>query len=399
MAGGELAGGPGRTEGEVVRAAIGRWIRQQREHQDLTQEDLCRALARRGVTVSPSTISRWETGRQSPSAEVLALVGLELGRSLASLQEQIGAALARSREEVDLTGQDAAALVAEADRAARAGNYPRALAYLEAADDHLRLEEKQPEPDFLAGLLLRLAMAHMNLWHLDLAGEALARYGRVAREAPQLRFRGLVFRTYHLVRAKDWRGVELLEKRVLEGLDGQPGRVRAEALVVLGIASYRRKDYVKAVQLLSAAREAWSGLSIRVEEARTGAYEGYCLARDDRPEDGERRLLASLGTARKFGYRDVEVLALHFLGRLQGLVGHSDEAVHNLLQAAERARSIGLREAEFQAIYRAWEMVGGDEFEKRLRRLLREVSPMVEEVQEFRRRISPPDVRIEEDQP
>ncbi len=79
------SGDRGRAGGDPVRSIIGRWIRENREFQHVTQAELCRSLRERGVRVSPSTLSRWERGEASPGADVLALLGVELGSSLGSL--------------------------------------------------------------------------------------------------------------------------------------------------------------------------------------------------------------------------------------------------------------------------------------------------------------------------
>ncbi len=376
-------------ESELVRSAVGRWIREHRERQNLSQEDLCRFLSRQGLEVSATTLSRWERGERSPSVEVLALVGRELGLSLSSLEERIGSVLARSREEVDVTGRTPGELVEEADRAARAGNYRRALVVLEAADDALRLGERKPGEEELAGILLRLAAAHMNLWHLELAREALARYGALADRVPEVRFRGLVYRLYLEIRAKDWGMADILTPRILEAVGSAPRRVRAEALQVVGLGRYHRGDFPGAVDWLTRAREGWRELKEAVEEARVGAFEGYARAASGDADRGEKLVVGSAGLARRRGLRDVEVLSLHFWGRVKALQGDVEAAVEKLLDAAGRARALELREMEFQALYRAWEITGGERFETELRRLLRFVSPWMEEAREFRRRIGP----------
>jgi len=406
MSGGAV---PGNEGSRPVREEIGAWLRERREFLGLSQEDLRRRLARRGIQATQSTLSRWESGSTAPPADTLAILASVLGDSLSSLEDRVSAALARTGEMVDVSGRTVRELVDEADRAAHAGNFPRVLALLEAARDRATLEERAGGEE-LAALYLRLAYVHTNLWHFSLAREALRRLARMEDVPRQVRFQSWLVHLELADREGDpetrlaW--MLRIEQQMSREADGNE-ELLCHGAQVLGGSHYLRGDFREALAWLVRAAEGWKRLGNRIEELRCRETIAYCRGRL-----GERGALEELleceGEANRIGYREIEARAMYLRGKLVAAAGSPVEAAGTLEDAASLARLAGLAELEFAALYEAWQAVRGagnaaaeERLRRRLLRLLPGVHPGLPEAVRFREEAGTTgdDGDDEEDQP
>ncbi len=407
MSGGAV---PGNEGSRPVREEIGAWLRERREFLGLSQEDLRRRLARRGIQATQSTLSRWESGSTAPPADTLAILASVLGDSLSSLEDRVSAALARTGEMVDVSGRTVRELVDEADRAAHAGNFPRVLALLEAARDRATLEERAGGEE-LAALYLRLAAAHLKLWHLGPARDALRRLARMKDVPRRVRFQALLLRLQLADREEDPEGFRAWKDRVERELadDDLPGGdLRCRGWQLLGGMFLLRGDLEQAVLLLERSVAGWQEIDNHLERLRTTQMLAFCRGMLGDTRAGARELLALEEEARTRSYRELEAGAMHLRGRLLVLRGEPAKAVGILEDAASLARLAGLAELEFAALYEAWQAVRGagnaaaeERLRRRLLRLLPGVHPRLPEAVRFREEAGTTgdDGDDEEDQP
>ena len=382
-------------DARAARTAIGAWLREHREFLGVSQEDLRRRLERRGIQVTQSTVSRWESGELAPPGDALPVLASVLGTTLASLESHIAGARARAAVPVDLTGRTVADLVSEADAAAHAGNRPRALALLEAGADLLRLQGEAAVPaEVRAALFLRLARAHVGQWNLEAGRAALRRLAAIEDAPFSARFQGTLVRVFLAVREEDLEEYEALAARVAGEVDGlENEELRCHALHVLGGARYLRDDPAGAIGWLRRAVEGWQKVGNTLEYLRAAATLGYCEAASGDPGGGMERLEKALAESRSRSYRDVEAWALFLLGRAYLVTGKPERGAGVLEDAATLGGHIGLEELRFLSLFHAWQASRtgepanssrAAELERRLRRLLPRVPPPVPEVRRFR---------------
>ncbi len=385
---------------DLVRSAFGRWIRNHRNILGLSQAGLLRRLEHRGVRVSQSALSRWETGEACPPLELVPALTDCLGATLASAEEVL-ARSARAAADLDLTGRSPGDLRREADRAARAGNFHRALPLYEAALDLLRLGDSPPDPPAEAAVLLPLAWVHYNLWHLELARDTLRRLGSLPGLPPAARLRRHLLRVALEHRYGDDELAAVLAADAERRLDELRGEDHAFACHALGQFRFSIEQYGAAVPLLRQARAGWQELANRLETARVTALLGYSLARaGEDPGAGERLLREAADMADGDNHRDVSCQARRLLGDLLLRRGNVADGMALLENSISLARRSGLAEEEFLAVFYAWERVDGEtrhEMERRLRRLLPRVHPLLPEARRFREALANPDGREEED--
>ncbi len=376
----------GGSRDALVRSALGRWIRNHRKTVGLSQAGLLRRLESRGISVSQSAISRWESGDSAPPVEVLPALTECLGTTLASAEEILARA-ARADGTVDLTGRSVDDLRADGERAARAGNFPRALALLEAALDLLALDDSPAEPAEEARILLLLAWVHYNLWHLELARQVLRRIGDLPGLPDHVSLRRRLFRVVLEHRYGDDETAMILAAHVEDQLDSLQGSDRAWARHTLGQFRFTIEEYAAATRLLAGAREEWFRLGNQLEATRAGCLLGYCRALvDETASTGEALLRDVIDTAERSGYRDITIQGQRLLGRLLLTTGRRDEGMTFLENAMTAARLAALPEEEFLAAFYAWQLLQGDARDKisrRLRRLLLRVHPMLPEARQF----------------
>jgi len=372
----------------LVRQSVGTFIRERRKLLGLSQEGLRRRLAREaGVRVAQATLSRWERGEAAPPLEVLPVLAKTLASPLESIQEAISLALARSREEIDLTGKDPHRLLLDADKAAATGNLSRALVVLEALDDLLRLDGKALSPEDRGRALLKLAWVHQHLWHLEAARDALRRFSEMAPDLPDdTVFRGMLQRFLLAHRYGDHLAADGLEKLLREHLAGRPPELRAEAYHVLGSRAYGAQRYEEALALFREALDGWLAVDRPLEVARSRALLGYCLARTGDATAGEDELRTARADAASLRALEVEIQARRLLGRLLAETGRVAEGIAELEDAAALARRAGLATEEFICLWRALELGPAEkreEYAARLRRLLRWIDPRLPEARDF----------------
>lgn len=183
---------------------------------------------------------------------------------------------------------------------------------------------------------------------------------------------------------RDWSGGEIIVRALLLQMEAQDSSSQAKATQVVG-EFYRASGRVdEAAWYLEQARDLWESVGAERKGLRVALSHGFALALARRWKEGERELLQVLGAARRKGFRDIELWSLYFLGRAAATAGAVEKALDWFHQAEERARALGLDEARFAALYRAWECAGGEELERKLRRLLPRVQPTLEEAKAFR---------------
>ena len=390
--------GPGGDHLDHVRDAIGRWIRHHREFLGISQEAFRRRLRDRGVSVSQSTLSRWERGEAAPPLEIVPLLTDALGASLASAEEVLARAARRERI-VDLTGRSPAELLDAARRAARDGQHDRTVALCEAALDLALLGERAIDLELRARLLLLLAWAHYNLWHLELARDVLRRATALGDVCPPFAVRRRLLRISVEHRYGDDEVASILATAVENDLDRLVGADRAFALHALGQFRVTIEDFRPAIALLEEASTAWADLEERLESSRSGVLLGYALTWSAIDEArGERLLRSSLeeGDARHFP--DVSRQARRLLGRCLLRAGHRAAGSRLLDEAMSLARTANLPEEEFLAAFYAWEFQEGrprEVLDRRLRRLLPRVHPLLPEARRFRDEVGADDAHRE----
>jgi len=383
---------PSGGDSRFVREAIGSWLREQRLFLGLSQEDLRRRLERRGVQTAQSTVSRWEKGELAPPGDTLAVLAGVLGTSLAELEERVAVARTRAGALVDVTGRRVRDLVDEADGAAHAGNLPRALALLEAADDLLRLGgDATAGPEEEGALLLRLARAHLALWHLGLARAVLRRLASLEGVPGPVRFQARLQRLVLAEREGDPEEHGLLLAVIRGEIPGLEDPVlKSQALHVVGGTLYVHERYGEAVPVLEEAAESWAALGRLEQSLRARVTLGLCRGASGDPDAGERELRDCLAAARAGGYRETEARALFQLGRVLVYAGRVEEGLGLLDDAAVLARRIDLPELEFAVVFRAWQaardtgVAVAAVLERRLRRALPGVHPRLPEAAAFR---------------
>ncbi len=376
----------------LVRKTIGSWLREQRRFLGLSQEELRRRLERHGVQAAQSTVSRWEKGDLAPPGDALPVLARVLGTTLADLEERVAAARSVADALVDVTGRRVRDLVNEADGAAHAGNIPRALALLEAALDLLGLGgDEEAGPEEAGAVLLRLASAHLELWHLGPARAALRRLAAIDGVPGAVRFQARLLRLVLAEREGDSEEHDLLLEAIRRELPAIEDPARAcQARHVVGATLYVHEQYEEAVPELEEAVAAWRRLGRDDEALRARVTLGFCRAASGDPETGERILRECLEGARSAGYRESEARALFQLARVVAMRGRVGEALGLFDDAATLARRLGLVETAFAATFRAWEVARrhepavADQLAGRLRRALPVVHPHLPEAAAFR---------------
>ncbi len=383
--------------GEVVRGAIGSWLREHRRFLGLSQEDLRRRLERRGIRTTQSTVSRWEKGELAPPGDVLPDLAAVLGTTLDDLEERVAVARCRAGAPIDVTGRPVRDLREEAEGAAHAGNVPRAVALLEAARDRIRLEGPVAgNAEELSAVLLALARGYLALWHLGRAGLVLRQLAAVDGLPDRVRFQARLLRLVLAEREGDPETHDLLLQAIQEELPAVEDReLRCHAQHVVGGSLYVHGQWMAAVPFLEEAAAGWRSLGRRPEELRARVTLGFCRARAEDPSTGEQELRDALAGARSAGYRETEARALLLLGRLQALQSREPEGIGLLEDAAVLARRLGLPDLEFVALYHGWRAAvethrdEADDFERRLRRVLPAVHPRLPEAVAFRAEADP----------
>ncbi len=376
------------------RKAVGEHFRRLRRSLSWTLQDVAERVTSLGIPVSHSTLSRVESGRTTISADLLMALGETLGASFEEVEEIMR--LARSRVQIDLSGSDLSVLEERGSDCARMGDFLGALGHYRAARDLLLLDDGiEDRGSKLAEVMLYESECHRRLRQyslsLRLAGQVLNQPGISA----EFLFRALVLHVQAGFQTGDFYQARLFGQQVRSKLGRMPLRWRALGLGVLAALEYKQERWKKAITIFRQALGLYETLGFEIEVARMGIGLGYSCYRSGAKEEGEAAVLQALASARRGGYRDVEIYALLSLGRIATENRDRNSARKQLDSAAALAVDLELPHEEFIAIYEYWtcckllgDRVEGARRARRLSRLLKRIDHRLPEAQSFLHQIA-----------